>query len=98
MHTPLVISLIALVVIVALTVGMVHLIELLTTKRKVNNQKIILDSSCFHAAYAISRVIDDVGNCHGDFVQAMCILLLILVCSTSFMSGWTYPGKESVKE
>ena len=98
MHTPLVISLVILAIAVALTVGMIRLVEQFTTKRKLNHQKIILDSSCFHAAYAISKVIDDVGNCHGDFVQAMCILLLILVCSTSFMSGWTYPGKESVKK
>ena len=98
MHTPLVISLVILAIAVALTVGMIRLVEQFTTKRKLNHQKIILDSACLHAAYAISQVIDDVGNCHGDFVQAMCILFLILVCSTNFMQGWTYPEKESVKE
>lgn len=80
-----------LAVMVLVSIVSVYLVERFTTKQKINFQKVALDTACFHTVLFVSRAIDDVLQWSGDFVQLVCIILLVLCASGYLVVGWACP-------
>ena len=75
----------------------VCLVERLTTKQKVDIQKLMLNMLCLQTVFFVAGAIDRALYWQGDFVQLV-ILVIVGLCVFGKLSlGWVHSGQKVKK-